>query len=96
VLEFCEGQGGVLTYRLPGQLCEGIAPVMRMNAGTTYELVLKNDVPGTVTNIHTHGLHISGEGKSDDITRSKSTHTSLSTEYLSLGRRHCSKSLYMA
>ncbi len=62
-------------YTIPG-------PTMYMSPGQTYVLTLKNNLPfeepspehntfkdPNITNIHTHGLHISGETPSDDVTR---------------------------
>ncbi len=62
-------------YSIPG-------PTMYMSPGQTYVLTLKNTLPyeekspdhnvlkdPNITNIHTHGLHISGETPSDDVTR---------------------------
>ena len=53
---------------------DGPSPLIRMRPRTNYKLLLMNyntntelDIP---TNVHTHGLHISGVGKVDDITRS--------------------------
>lgn len=42
-----------------------------MTPGTTYKLTLRNTAEDTTlkTNIHTHGLHITGSGDGDDITR---------------------------
>ena len=53
--------------------CLSPGPTMYMKPGFTYGLILCSDKdklgehPGS--NIHTHGLHISGSGNSDDITR---------------------------
>ena len=57
-------------------------PTMYMSPGQTYVLTLKNTLPfaepspehntlkePNLTNIHTQGLHISGETPSDDVTR---------------------------
>ena len=42
-----------------------------MQAGKSYQLRLENQASsGTPNNIHTHGLHIPGDGNADDITRS--------------------------
>ena len=62
-------------YSIPG-------PTMYMSPGQTYVLTLKNALPfeepspdhnvlkdPNITNIHTHGLHISGETPGDDVTR---------------------------
>ena len=42
-----------------------------MEPGNTYKLTLRNTAADSslYTNIHTHGLHISGSGDADDITR---------------------------
>jgi FtsP/CotA-like multicopper oxidase with cupredoxin domain len=63
------------TYSIPG-------PTMVMEPGNKYVLRFKNTLPyqppssehnvlkdPNVTNVHTHGLHISGETPSDDVTR---------------------------
>lgn len=70
-LKFCKGRGGFFSFRLPGKPCEGSAPAMRIEAGKTYRLILRDVASKTVTNIHTHGLHMSSEGFPDDITQSK-------------------------
>ena len=57
-------------------------PTMYMTPGQTYVLTYKNTLPyaepspdhntlkdPNISNIHTHGLHISGETPSDDVTR---------------------------
>ncbi len=62
-------------YSIPG-------PTMNMVPGNKYVLRFKNTLPyqplnpehnvfkdPNVTNVHTHGLHISGETPSDDVTR---------------------------
>jgi hypothetical protein len=79
VLEFCMGEnsldtGPVYGYRLPcpdGETCEcnGIpGPLIRLIPGNVYKLTLRN--AGTeVTNLHTHGLHIVGDGDGDDVVR---------------------------
>jgi FtsP/CotA-like multicopper oxidase with cupredoxin domain len=67
------GQNG--NFSIPG-------PTIRMTRGQTYILSFKNsldwEVPSPVhnelkdpniTNIHTHGLHVSGETPADDVTR---------------------------
>ena len=78
VLEFCMGEdsletGPVYGYRLPctDSVCEckGIpGPLIRLVPGNVYKLTLRN--AGTeVTNLHTHGLHIVGDGDGDDVVR---------------------------
>ena len=70
-------------YRQEGG-CDGIpAPTMTMVPGATYVLKFRNLLPyepaseehnvmkdPNVSNLHTHGLHISGESPGDDVTRS--------------------------
>lgn len=57
-------------YRLDkSQPCGvGPNPLIRMKPGYSYQLRLENDSKYP-TNIHPHGLHISGDGNSDDIDR---------------------------
>jgi FtsP/CotA-like multicopper oxidase with cupredoxin domain len=45
------------------------SPLIRMTPGNTYKLVLINHIDEP-TNLHTHGLHVSGVGTVDGITRS--------------------------
>jgi FtsP/CotA-like multicopper oxidase with cupredoxin domain len=70
-------------YRQEGG-CDGIpAPTITMEPGNTYVLKFRNRLPyepaseahnvlkdPNVSNLHTHGLHISGEKPGDDVTRS--------------------------
>jgi len=63
-----------LGYRNPGDITpcgSKPGPLIRMAPGTTYKLTLQNsaDDSSVSTNIHTHGLHITGSGDGDDITR---------------------------
>ena len=57
-------------------------PILRFKKNKTYSLVVRNSLPEgptsqqhnilrdpNIMNIHTHGLHISGETPSDDVTR---------------------------
>ena len=66
-------EGG--TYSIPG-------PTIYMTPGQTYGLTFKNTLPydepspehnvfkdPNISNIHTHGLHVSGEAPGDDVTR---------------------------
>ncbi len=66
-------EGG--SFTIPG-------PTMYMTPGETYVLTFKNTLPyaepsqehnvlkdPNITNIHTHGLHVSGETPGDDVTR---------------------------
>jgi FtsP/CotA-like multicopper oxidase with cupredoxin domain len=41
-----------------------------MKPGSRYLLSFTNSVSSTTTNIHTHGLHISGDGNADNVFRS--------------------------
>lgn len=77
--------GGTLTtraYRQAGGSFSIPGPTMGMTPGRKYVLTMKNTLSPDVedftenvfknpniTNIHTHGLHISGETPSDDVTR---------------------------
>ncbi len=69
-------------YRQEGGSFSIPGPTMNMNPGETYVLTFKNALPyevpsqehnalkdPNITNIHTHGLHISGETPADDVTR---------------------------
>mmetsp|Transcript_9531 Transcript_9531/g.21890 ORF Transcript_9531/g.21890 Transcript_9531/m.21890 type:complete len:470 (+) Transcript_9531:58-1467(+) len=67
-LEFCNA-GAVYGYVLSGQDCvPGPGPILRLIPGNRYKLTLSNKADET-TNIHAHGLHISGSGNGDDVTR---------------------------
>ena len=71
--EFCK-DGSNYGYRLPGDTSacgSKPGPLIRMAPGSSYKLTLQNTAPDPLdkTNIHTHGLHISGSGDADDITR---------------------------
>ena len=56
------------------------SPLIRMNPGNHYRLILINHIDQS-TNLHTHGLHISGIGIHDDITRSVDPGNCLVHEY---------------
>ena len=69
-------------YRQEGKAYSIPGPTLRMTPGTKYVVQFKNTLPyeplsaehntfkdPNVTNLHTHGLHISGETPSDDVTR---------------------------
>jgi FtsP/CotA-like multicopper oxidase with cupredoxin domain len=69
-------------YRQPGGSFSIPGPTMTMTPGETYVLTFKNLLPfeepspvhnefkdPNITNIHTHGLHVSPETPADDITR---------------------------
>lgn len=71
-MEFCVGTTTPYGYRLTStDACSSPGPLLRMAPGVRYKLMLTNTAPtGTIpTNLHTHGLHISGDGNSDDVTR---------------------------
>jgi FtsP/CotA-like multicopper oxidase with cupredoxin domain len=69
-------------YRQVGTEFDIPAPTIVMQPGNKYVLRFRNSLPyeapssqhnvfrnPNVTNVHTHGLHISGESPSDDVTR---------------------------
>ena len=78
--------GDTLTTRAYGQAGTAPTipgPTMRVTPGTKYILKFHNKLPyepmstehnvfkdPNVSNLHTHGLHISGESPGDDVTRS--------------------------
>lgn len=65
---FCEN-GDTFGYNLnPGEACGSLAPIIRMQAGKSYQMRLVNE-GSEITNLHTHGLHIPGSGNTDDVTR---------------------------
>ena len=81
-LESCDSFG----FRLPGETSCSLqtAPVIRMAPGKKYLLTLKNTAPAGdeyVTNIHTHGLHISGDGNGNDVTRTVASGLCMSYSY---------------
>jgi FtsP/CotA-like multicopper oxidase with cupredoxin domain len=70
VLEFCQ-DGNSYGYRTQGDTapCGTVnGPLIRMEPGKTYKLTLQNEA-SEMTNIHTHGLHIVGDGDGNDVTR---------------------------
>lgn len=71
-LIFCEGSNnGAYGYKLSTDTssnCDPAGVLIRMKPGQSYELTLRN-AASTKTNLHTHGLHISGSGNSDDTRR---------------------------
>ncbi len=72
-LEFCF-DGSNYGYRKPGDqgACGTVpGPLIRMSAGNTYKLTLHNTASDSnlKTNIHTHGLHIVGDGDGDNVFR---------------------------
>lgn len=69
-IEFC-ASGSYYGYRLAQNgPCLTPGPLIRVRAGKNYYITLRNSVSGVTTNLHTHGLHISGSGNGDDVTRS--------------------------
>jgi FtsP/CotA-like multicopper oxidase with cupredoxin domain len=68
-LEFCQS-GSTFGYRLPTTTECGLltAPLIRMKKGQKYLLNLYNKA-SEPANLHTHGLHVSGDGNADDPTR---------------------------
>lgn len=67
--------GGAKSYGVPG-------PTIRMDRTQTYRIVLSNALPyqdpstkvndykdNEITNLHTHGLHVSGESPQDDVMK---------------------------
>lgn len=70
-IEICQ-DGDKYGYRTPGDNsipCGSVpGPLWRMDKGKTYSVTLHNR-GNTVTNTHTHGLHVVGSGDSDDVTR---------------------------
>jgi hypothetical protein len=70
VLQFCSTPDGGYGYKQPDSTsCSSPGPLIRVEAGTKYLLTLENTVPDTVTNVHTHGLHIRGDGNGDSVVR---------------------------
>lgn len=69
-LKFCQEGNHTFGYRLEDdEPCGGLAPVIRVQPGKKYLLRLQNQAQTEVTNLHTHGLHISGAGNADDVLR---------------------------
>ncbi|TNE86881.1 MAG: hypothetical protein EP330_19930 [Deltaproteobacteria bacterium] len=83
---FTFANGETLTTRAYGQQGQAPtipAPTMRVTPGNKYVLSFHNNLPyespdpahnvfkdANISNLHTHGLHISGESPGDDVTRS--------------------------
>lgn len=88
-IEFCSGGPTAYGYKQPGSVdCASPGPLIRLEKGKRYKITLRNTaLPATVTNLHTHGLHISGSGNSDDVTRVVSTGNCLSYAW-ELSRDH--------
>jgi FtsP/CotA-like multicopper oxidase with cupredoxin domain len=69
-MEFCQS-GNAFGYRMSGETgCTYPGPLIRLKAGSKYLMTLENTASSsTETNLHTHGLHIVGQGDSDDVVR---------------------------
>jgi FtsP/CotA-like multicopper oxidase with cupredoxin domain len=68
-LEFCSDRNQTYSYGLVGTCIPGQpAPLIRMLPEERYQLTLVNTAH-VDTNLHTHGLHVSGVGTVDDVTR---------------------------
>ena len=68
-IEFCQEGESTFGYRLPGgKRCGAAGVLIKVTPGQDYELTVHNAANET-TNIHTHGVHISGDGNADDVTR---------------------------
>lgn len=69
-LVFCEQGNGTYGYRLQNDTlpCGSSSPLLRLRPGLAYQLRLVNEA-SKATNLHPHGLYISGDGNADDITR---------------------------
>ena len=72
-IEFCEDDNKNFGYRLPGEVsCLLAKLVVRVSPGQNYRLTIINNATQT-TNLHTHGLHISGNGNADNPARQVSS-----------------------
>jgi len=73
-LAFCSRGSSLFGYRdasIANSPCTFPGPTIRMKSGSRYLLSLSNTLSGTTaTNLHTHGLHISGDGNADNVFRS--------------------------
>eukprot|EP00565_Helicotheca_tamesis_P007309 CAMPEP_0185724108 /NCGR_PEP_ID=MMETSP1171-20130828/690_1 /TAXON_ID=374046 /ORGANISM="Helicotheca tamensis, Strain CCMP826" /LENGTH=570 /DNA_ID=CAMNT_0028391891 /DNA_START=154 /DNA_END=1866 /DNA_ORIENTATION=+ len=79
-----EGAGRPATFgwRIPGEACAWPGPLIRMSRGKRYGLFVSGSGnEETITNIHTHGLHVPGHGNADDVTRSVSGSDVIIYEY---------------
>lgn len=70
-IEFCQANNSTtFGYRRLGEpTCGPAGLVIRLVPGQTYRLILHNTARHVTTNVHTHGLHLSGSGNADDVTR---------------------------
>ena len=92
-LVFCswgENLYGYYDGNSPNRDCQSPGPMLQVEAGARYKLTLRNAHPdaSVVTNLHTHGLHISGSGNSDDVTRSVSSGKCLGIN-ITIDASHC-------
>ena len=65
------GSGNTFAYKLPGSTApcgSERPPLIHLIPGKIYKLILINNTKSP-TNLHTHGLHIDGNGYSDDVFR---------------------------
>jgi FtsP/CotA-like multicopper oxidase with cupredoxin domain len=66
---------GSFGWRIAGtEGCGSPGPIVRLSRGGKYGLFVSNTAEesrngATTTNLHLHGLHISGSGNADDVTR---------------------------
>ncbi|KAG7344415.1 lipase class 3 [Nitzschia inconspicua] len=69
ILEFCSDGNETYAYGVQGNCVPGQpSPLIRMKPKHHYHLILVNNAH-IDTNLHTHGLHVSGVGSVDDVTR---------------------------
>lgn len=80
-LEFCSDGNLTYSYGLVGKCVPGQqAPLIRIRPEQRYRLTLVNTAH-VDTNLHTHGLHVSGVGTVDDVTRNVEPGRCLVYEY---------------
>jgi Multicopper oxidase len=71
-IELCQDltNSSIYGYRLPGEdSCHLAALMIRVVPGNQYRLTIRNRAAWTTTNLHTHGIHISGNGNADNPMR---------------------------
>lgn len=65
-----KGRKGLYGWRVRGEdECVWPGPLIRLERGRSYGLLVSNAVSSQETNLHTHGLHVAGHGNADDVTR---------------------------
>ncbi|VEU44449.1 unnamed protein product [Pseudo-nitzschia multistriata] len=81
-IEFCsDPKRGLYAYGPVGNCVPGTpAPLIKMKPKHFYHLTLVNNAH-IDTNVHTHGLHVSGVGSVDDVTRVAEPGKCLTYEY---------------